>query len=78
MFLKGERCYSAKCAIVKRNYPPGAHGAKGKRRLTDYGLQLAEKQKAKRTYCLLEKQFKITFEKAKNVASLAIGETRQK
>lgn len=66
LFLKGERCFSAKCAIVKRNYPPGAHGAKGKRRPTDYGLQLAEKQKAKKIYSLLEKQFKITFEKAKN------------
>lgn len=64
LFLKAERCQSAKCAIVKRNYPPGVHGAKGKSRPTDYGIQLNEKQKAKRQYILLEKQFRLTFEKA--------------
>ncbi len=64
LYLKGERCHSAKCAMVKRNYPPGFHGPKGRKRLTDYGLQLNEKQKAKRQYNLLEKQFKLTFEKA--------------
>jgi len=64
LFLKGERCYSAKCAIVKRNFPPGFHGPKGKRRSSDYGLQLAEKQKAKKYYGLLEKQFRLIFEKA--------------
>jgi len=65
LFLKGERCYSPKCAMVKRNYPPGFHGPKGKKRITDYGQQLAEKQKAKRQYNILEKQFKIIFEKAR-------------
>lgn len=64
LLLKGERCSTTKCAIVKRNYPPGFHGPKGKKRLTDYGMQLNEKQKAKRLYNLLEKQFKLTFEKA--------------
>jgi small subunit ribosomal protein S4 len=65
LFLKGERCNTAKCAIMKRNFPPGFHGPKGKKRLTDFGQQLSEKQKAKRQYNLLEKQFKLTFEKAK-------------
>lgn len=65
LFLKGDRCYTPKCALVKRNYPPGMHGAKGKPRLTEYGTQLNEKQKAKRQYNMLEKQFRITFERAK-------------
>ena len=65
LFLKGERCNGPKCAILKRNYPPGFHGPKGKNRLTDYALQLNEKQKAKRQYNMLEKQFKLTFERAK-------------
>lgn len=65
LFLKGERCQTAKCAIVKRNFIPGFHGPKGqRRRLSDYGLQLAEKQKAKKMYNILEKQFRLTFEKA--------------
>ncbi len=64
LFLKGERCNSTKCAMVKRNYPPGIHGSKGRKRMTDYGIQLNEKQKAKKEYNLLEKQFKITFSKA--------------
>jgi len=64
LFLKGERCGLPKCAMVKRNYPPGFHGQKGKKRQSDYGLQLAEKQKAKKQYNLLEKQFKLTFSKA--------------
>ena len=68
LFLKGERCYTAKCAMVKRNYPPGVHGNKNRRRLSDYGLQLAEKQKAKKFYGLLEKQFHLTFEKASRKA----------
>ncbi len=59
LFLKGERCYTPKCAIVKRNYPPGSHGTKtSKARPTEYGLQLREKQKAKRIYGLRERQFK--------------------
>lgn len=68
LFLKGERCDTAKCAIIKRNYAPGFHGPKKKSRLTDYGTQLAEKQKTKRQYNLLEKQFKLTFEKAQQKA----------
>jgi len=63
MFLKGERCSSPKCAMVKRNYPPGFHGPKGKKRSSDYGLQLNEKQKARKYYGLSESQFKISFDK---------------
>lgn len=65
LMLKGDRCQTPKCAMVKRNYPPGVHGPKGKKRLSGYGAQLQEKQKAKKIYNLLEKQFKLTFEKAK-------------
>ncbi|HPY08502.1 MAG: 30S ribosomal protein S4 [Patescibacteria group bacterium] len=64
LFLKGERCFSPKCAMVKRNYVPGFHGPKGRKRLSDYGTQLAEKQKAKKYYGLSEKQFHLTFDKA--------------
>ncbi len=63
LFLKGERCYSTKCAIDKRNYAPGQHG-QGRRKLSDYGLQLREKQKAKRFYGVLETQFRQYFNKA--------------
>lgn len=65
LFLKGERCYGVKCAIVKRNYAPGVHGAKRRTRQTEYGLQLQEKQKAMKQYRLLEKQFALTFARAK-------------
>lgn len=64
LFLKGERCYMAKCAIVRRPYPPGIHGPKGKIRLTGYGTQLREKQKTKHIYGILEKQFRNYFDKA--------------
>jgi small subunit ribosomal protein S4 len=64
LYLKGERCTGPKCAIIKRNYAPGFHGPKGRRRLSDYGLQLAEKQKVKKFYGILEKQFRLTFDKA--------------
>jgi small subunit ribosomal protein S4 len=64
LFLKGERCYSTKCALERRNYPPGQHGQGRMRKTSDYGLQLREKQKAKRFYGLLEKQFRNTFDKA--------------
>ncbi len=64
LFLKGDRCLTAKCGIVKRNTIPGFHGPKGRKRQSDFGLQLAEKQKAKKFYNLLEKQFRLTFEKA--------------
>jgi small subunit ribosomal protein S4 len=70
LFLKGERCDTSKCAIVKRNYVPGLHGPKfaasNGRRMTDYGKQLNEKQIAKRTYGLRERQFSAYYEKAVN------------
>ncbi|PIP17691.1 MAG: 30S ribosomal protein S4 [Parcubacteria group bacterium CG23_combo_of_CG06-09_8_20_14_all_35_9] len=64
LFLKGARCVSSKCAIVKRKYPPGVHGVKGTGRITGYGIQLREKQKAKKIYGLLEKQFANYFKRA--------------
>lgn len=64
LMFKGERCSSSKCAMVKRNYPPGFHGSKGKKRQSDYGLQLNEKQKARKQYSLQEKQFKSIFNRA--------------
>lgn len=64
LFLKGERCNSAKCAIIKRNYAPGVHGPKGRGKLTDFGQQLMEKQKAKWTYGILEKQFLTYYDEA--------------
>ena len=57
LFLKGERCYTDKCAIERRAYPPGIHG-QGHRKVSDYGVQLREKQKVKRMYGLLEHQFR--------------------
>lgn len=64
LFLKGERCYSAKCAIEKRNFVPGQHGKDRKAKIVGYGLQLREKQKVRRIYGVLEAQFRNTFEKA--------------
>lgn len=64
LFLKGERCYSGKCAIEKRNYAPGQHGQNNRKKTSDYGLQLREKQKAKRFYGLQETQFRNYFDKA--------------
>lgn len=63
LLLKGERCYSPKCALEKRNFPPGQHG-QGRKKVSEYGLQLREKQKAKRFYGLLETQFRNLFDKA--------------
>ena len=63
LFLKGERCYTGKCAIERRAYAPGQHGQERKK-LSNYGLQLREKQKAKRFYGMLESQFRTCFEKA--------------
>ena len=63
LFLKGERCYSTKCAIEKRNYAPGQHG-QSRKKLSEYGLQLREKQKARRYYGVLESQFRKYFEMA--------------
>ncbi len=64
LYLKGDRCYSDKCAFDRRSYPPGQHGQRRGGKVSDYGQQLREKQKVKRSYCLSEKQFKLTFEKA--------------
>ena len=64
LFLKGERCYSEKCGIEKRNFPPGQHGKRRAAKLAGYGLQLREKQRVKRTYGVLEEQFRLYFESA--------------
>jgi small subunit ribosomal protein S4 len=64
LFLKGERCYTDKCAIEKRNVPPGQHGRSRKAKMVGYGIQLREKQKVKRTYGVLENQFRRYFEAA--------------
>ena len=63
LFLKGERCYSSKCAIERSNYAPGQHG-QARKKQSEYGLQLREKQKAKRFYGMQETQFRNLFEKA--------------
>src|SRR3989442_1951687 len=64
MFLKGLRCFTEKCAIEKRNFVPGQQGQSRRAKVAGYGLQLREKQKVKRTYGLLERQFRSYFEKA--------------
>ena len=64
LFLKGERCHTAKCAIEKRNFPPGQHGQARKPKIQGFGLQLREKQKARRYYGVLETQFRNLYEKA--------------
>jgi small subunit ribosomal protein S4 len=66
LYLKGDRCYTDKCAIQRRNYPPGQHG-QGRGKISDYGLQLREKQKVKRMYGVLEKQFRGYFERAERM-----------
>jgi len=63
LFLKGDRCYTPKCAVERRAYPPGQHG-QGRRKMSDYGLQLREKQKLRRVYGVLERQFRRYFELA--------------
>ncbi len=63
LYLKGERCYSDKCAVERRSYPPGQHG-QGRGKFSSYGVQLREKQKVKRMYGLMEKQFRNFFGKA--------------
>src|SRR5262245_35075783 len=64
LYLKGERCHTEKCAIEKRNFPPGQHGKDRKPKIVGYGLQLREKQKVRRIYGILEGQFRNMFEKA--------------
>jgi len=73
LFLKGDRCSSPKCEIVKRNYAPGAHAGARRGKRSEYSLQLQEKQKARNEYCLREKQFFLTFQKAAR-AKEATGE----
>jgi small subunit ribosomal protein S4 len=64
LYLKGLRCFTEKCAIEKRNFVPGQHGQSRRPKMAGYGIQLREKQKAKRTYGLLERQFRNYFQKA--------------
>ena len=74
LFLKGERCYGPSCAIEKRNYFPGQHGKTARpRKLMGYGLQLREKQRVKRIYGVLERQFRRYFEKAAHMKGV-VGE----
>ncbi len=70
LFLKGERCYTEKCAIEKRNFVPGQHGKARKAKLAGYGLQLREKQKVKRIYGVLENQFRRYFESAERMRGI--------
>src|SRR3954468_4449688 len=70
LFLKGERCYTEKSAIEKRNFPPGQHGKTPKAKLAGYGLQLREKQKVKRIYGVLEDQFRGYFEAAERARGI--------
>ncbi|HEV8480994.1 MAG TPA: 30S ribosomal protein S4 [Candidatus Eisenbacteria bacterium] len=75
LFLKGDRCFSDKCAIERRGYAPGEHGKSRRAKETNYGLQLREKQKARRIYGVLERQFRATFAKAerqKGVTGVAL------
>ncbi len=67
LFLKGDRCYSAKCAVTKRHTPPGQHGQARTRKQSEYGVQLREKQKCRRTYGVLESQFRKYFDMASNM-----------
>ena len=66
LFLKGQRCYTQKCSLVRRSFAPGQHG-QGRKKVSEYGVQLREKQKTKRFYGLLEKQFHSTFERAEHI-----------
>jgi len=74
LFLKGERCYTDKCAIEKRNFAPGQHGKTRKQKMAGYGIQLREKQKVKRIYGVLEDQFRRYFEAADRQRGIT-GET---
>ncbi len=69
LFLKGERCYTDKCAVERRNYPPGQHG-QGRQKFSAYSIQLREKQKVKRMYGLLENQFRRTFAMAERLKGI--------
>ncbi|MDL2234928.1 30S ribosomal protein S4 [Christensenellaceae bacterium OttesenSCG-928-L17] len=67
LFLKGDRCYSAKCAMTKRHTPPGQHGQARTRKQSEYGIQLREKQKCRRAYGILESQFRKYYDMAANM-----------
>src|ERR1700737_93266 len=73
LFLKGGGCYTGKCAIEKRNFPPGQHGKTRKAKLAGYGLQLREKQKVKRIYGVLEDQFRGYFDAAERARGITGG-----
>lgn len=73
LFLKGDRCFGAKCAFTRRPVPPGQHG-KGRRKTSEYGLQLREKQKVRRAYGILEKQFRHYFNQASRIRGVRTGE----
>jgi small subunit ribosomal protein S4 len=64
LFLKGIKCYTEKCPVEKRNYPPGQHGLSRRQKISEYGLQLREKQKVRRMYGILERQFRNYYKKA--------------
>jgi len=68
LFLKGERCHTAKCPIAKKAGKPGKNPKARSQKMSDYGIQLREKQKLRKIYCILEKQFKITFSQAEKMA----------
>ena len=61
LFLKGEKCFTDKCGVERRAYPPGQHGQKKNTRLSEYGGQLREKQKVRRIFGVLERQFRLTY-----------------
>src|ERR1700678_1308817 len=78
LFLKGAKCFSEKCPIEKRNFPPGQHGQSRKvKKVVGYGLQLREKQKAKRIYFTLETQFRAYYQKASNKTGVTGATWRQ-
>jgi small subunit ribosomal protein S4 len=70
LFLKGAKCFSDKCPVEKRNFPPGQHGMGRRSKVSEYGIQLREKQKVRRTYGMLETQFRNTFEKASRMRGI--------
>lgn len=67
LFLKGQKCFTEKCPIEEKNYPPGTHGRNRRTKISEYGIQLREKQKIKRTYGIFETQFRNYFEKANSM-----------
>jgi small subunit ribosomal protein S4 len=70
LFLKGEKCFTDKCAVERRAYPPGQHGQRRNTRLSEYGGQLREKQKVRRIYGVLERQFRLTYKRAERARGI--------